>query len=222
MRRLGRLRRRSASSGESSARSSGASSGESSASSSGSDKTRGASSGVQLRASSSARGIDMSSQSGSEDDDEKPSKNANKRYGIAPHRRMLLTVEDIMFFGLSFAGFGEERQRVRESLNVDRFKAHFGPEPRTVKDILYDLKESLGSSIIYKDVMMAMNWLKLCKYRGRLSRCCAMVNFRGRSPPPRLIRRRIGRPAVPPAPRRRLPPKVTLLLTRAFPSYQYQ
>ena len=89
-----------------------------------------------------------------------------------------------MFFGLSFAGFGEERQRVRESLNVDRFKAHFGPEPRTVKDILYDLKESLGSSIIYKDVMMAMNWLKLCKYRGRLSRCCAMVNFRGSSPPP--------------------------------------
>ena len=52
---------------------------------------------------------------------------------------------------------------VRDSLNVDRFKAHFGPEPRTVKDILLDLKAEFGGGIVFKDLMMAMNCLKLCK-----------------------------------------------------------
>ncbi|KAL7537796.1 hypothetical protein ACHAWF_011304 [Thalassiosira exigua] len=74
---------------------------------------------------------------------------------------MLLTEEDILFFGLSYVGFGEARQHVRMSMNIDRFKAHFGPDPRTVKDILLDLKEDFASNIVYKDVMMAMNWLKL-------------------------------------------------------------
>ena len=51
---------------------------------------------------------------------------------------------------------------MRSNLNIDRFKAHFGPEPRTVKDILHDLKEEFGSNIVCRDAMMAMNWLKLC------------------------------------------------------------
>ena len=89
--------------------------------------------------------------------------NNNQRYGIDVERQMILTEEDILFFGLTYIGFGEERQQVRDSLNVQRFKAHFGPEPITVKDLLLDLKEDFGSGIIYKDVMMAMNWLKLCK-----------------------------------------------------------
>ena len=48
-------------------------------------------------------------------------------------------------------------------MNIDRFKAFFGPEPRTVKDLFHDLKEKYPD-IIYRDVMMTMNWLKLCKY----------------------------------------------------------
>ncbi|KAL7548803.1 hypothetical protein ACHAWF_012061 [Thalassiosira exigua] len=74
---------------------------------------------------------------------------------------MLLTKEDVLFFGLSYVGFGEERQHVREALNVNRFKAHFGPEPTTVVDILIDLKEDFSSDLIYRDVFMSMNWLKL-------------------------------------------------------------
>ena len=77
-------------------------------------------------------------------------------------RNMFLTSEDILFFGLSYVGFGEERQNVRSTLNIDRFKAHFGPEPRTVKDVLHDLKAEFGSNIVYRNVMMTMNWLKLC------------------------------------------------------------
>ena len=86
----------------------------------------------------------------------------NQRYGIGINRVMLLTIEDITFFGLSYAGFDEKRQNVRESLIIDRFKAFYGPEPRTVKDLLLDLKEKYPN-IIYREVMMTLNWLKLCK-----------------------------------------------------------
>ena len=94
--------------------------------------------------------------------DPKTFRSDNHRYGVSIERKMLLTNEDILFFGLSYVGFGEERQNVRSTLNIDRFKAHFGPEPRTVKDILHDLKEEFGSNIVCRDAMMAMNWLKLC------------------------------------------------------------
>ena len=98
-------------------------------------------------------------------------RNDNHRYGISIERQMLLTNEDILLFGLTYSGFGEERQNVRNSLNVDRFKAHFGPEPRTVKDILLDLKAEFSGDVVYKDVMMAMNWLKLCKLSMQCSSC---------------------------------------------------
>ena len=75
---------------------------------------------------------------------------------------MLLTDEDILFFGLYYAGFEETRQKVRANLNIDRFKAFFGPEPRTVRDLFYDLQEKYPD-IIFRDVLMTMNWLKLCK-----------------------------------------------------------
>ena len=88
----------------------------------------------------------------------------NLRYGIGIDRVMLLTIEDIAFFGLSYAGFEEKRQNVRESLNIDRFKAFYGPEPKTVKDLLLDLKDKYPN-IVYRDVMMTLNWLKLCKWR---------------------------------------------------------
>lgn len=86
-----------------------------------------------------------------------------KRYGL--DRPMLLTNEDILFFGLTYVGFDDKRQKVRNTLNVDRFKAHFGAEPRTIKDLLNDLKEEFTSDLIYRDVMMTLNWLKICKFR---------------------------------------------------------
>ncbi|KAL7524033.1 hypothetical protein ACHAWF_000792, partial [Thalassiosira exigua] len=88
-------------------------------------------------------------------------RNNNKRYDIGIDRRFMLTVEDVRFFGLCYAGFDQTRQHVRASLNEDRFKAHYGPDPRTVVDVLHDLKEEFGSGLIYKDSMMTMNWLKL-------------------------------------------------------------
>lgn len=75
---------------------------------------------------------------------------------------ILITTEDILFFGLCHVGFGEERQQVREKLCVSRFIAHFGVEPRTVKDLLLELKEKF-TALVFKQVMMALNWLKMCK-----------------------------------------------------------
>lgn len=86
----------------------------------------------------------------------------NQRYGICIDRVMFLTIEDITFFGLTYAGFEKKRQNVRESLIIDRFKAFYGPEPKTVKDLLLDLKEKYPN-IVYREVMMTLNWLKLCK-----------------------------------------------------------
>ena len=95
----------------------------------------------------------------------------NCRYAIDTKRQMLLTDEDILLFGLSYVGFGEEQQQVRKILNVDRFKAHFGSEPKTVKDVSHALNEEFGSSIVYKDVMMPMSWLKLCESRYSAYHC---------------------------------------------------
>ena len=54
----------------------------------------------------------------------------------------------------------KKNAQTRKKLNVDRFKAHFGPELRTVKDVLNALKEEFGSSMVFKDVMMLMSWIK--------------------------------------------------------------
>ena len=51
----------------------------------------------------------------------------------------IMTSEDILFYGLCYVGFGEERQKVVMKTSVDRFKAHYGPEPRSVKDLMSDL-----------------------------------------------------------------------------------
>ena len=86
-----------------------------------------------------------------------------KRYSINLDRQMLITEEDVLLFGLSYVGFGDERQNVRVEINTSRFKSHFGVEPRTIKDLLVDLKEEFSGGIIYRDVFMTLNWLKLCK-----------------------------------------------------------
>ena len=74
-----------------------------------------------------------------------------------------VTCHDILFYGLCIVGFGDNRQNVRFELNENRFKGFFGVEPRTVKDLLTTLKEEFPDELIFKQVMMAMNWLKACK-----------------------------------------------------------
>ncbi len=71
-----------------------------------------------------------------------------------------MTADDVLFYGLSFVGFGEECQRVVIETTVHCFKAHYGPEPRTVKDLLSDLCNEL-SDTSFKELMMGLNWLKL-------------------------------------------------------------
>ena len=71
-----------------------------------------------------------------------------------------MTVDDILFYGLCYVGFGEERQNVVIETSVDQFKAHFGPEPKTVKDLMSDLCEEFPDTS-FKELLMALNWLKL-------------------------------------------------------------
>ncbi len=98
------------------------------------------------------------------DDDQQIHEN-RKRFNIDVQRQMLLTCEDIQLFGLSYVGFGNERQSVRNQLNMSRFSSHFGVEPQTVKDLLVDLKDEFTGGLIYREVFMTLNWLKLCKFR---------------------------------------------------------
>jgi len=50
-----------------------------------------------------------------------------------------MSSEDIIFYSLCYVGFGEECQRVVMKTSVDHFKAHYGPEPWSVKDLMSDL-----------------------------------------------------------------------------------
>lgn len=72
---------------------------------------------------------------------------------------LLMTPEDIVFFGLALVGFGEKRQNVRASLLHNRFLAFFGPDPRSVKDLLFDLRKEFPDTS-FKDTLMTLNWAK--------------------------------------------------------------
>ena len=58
-------------------------------------------------------------------------------------------------------GFTEKKQqRVRHSLNVERFKSHYGVGPKTVRALYKDLKKDFPS-IKLRYYMLTLNWLKL-------------------------------------------------------------
>ena len=63
------------------------------------------------------------------------------RYTIPRMDAMIITVDDILHYVLCYVGFGDKWQKVVRVTNVDRFKAHFGPKPRTVKDLNSKLLE---------------------------------------------------------------------------------
>ncbi len=72
----------------------------------------------------------------------------------------IMTADDILCYGLFYVGFGEDRQRVVETKSVDRFKAHYGPEPCSVKDIMSDMCNKFPDTC-FKEFLMGLNWLKM-------------------------------------------------------------
>lgn len=82
------------------------------------------------------------------------------RYQVPRLDASIMRTHDILAYGLIYVGFGKERQNVVEKTSVDRFKAHYGPEPRTVKDLMSDLVDAFPS-MTFKELLMGLNWLKL-------------------------------------------------------------
>ena len=82
------------------------------------------------------------------------------RYSVPKVDASIITVDDILSYGLRYCGFGEERQKVVKETSIKRFKGHFGPEPRTVKDLMSDLCDDYPNTS-FKDLLMTLNWLKL-------------------------------------------------------------
>lgn len=87
-----------------------------------------------------------------------PKKDA--RYSVPRLEASIMTADEILFYGLCYVGFDKKRQNVVVETNVARFKAHFGPEPRTVKDLMSDLCMEYPDTK-FKEVLMCLNWLKL-------------------------------------------------------------
>ena len=50
-----------------------------------------------------------------------------------------MNAKAVMSFGLEMVGFGAKRQNVRDKLNVQRFRSHFGVSPDATVDIITDM-----------------------------------------------------------------------------------
>ncbi|KAL7499474.1 hypothetical protein ACHAWT_007755 [Skeletonema menzelii] len=73
-----------------------------------------------------------------------------------------MTEDTVLFHGLNYVGFSPQRQNnvKNRQLLVDRFKAHFGPEPISVTDLLLELVKRFGESFSFKFLMMTLHWFK--------------------------------------------------------------
>ena len=80
----------------------------------------------------------------------------------------IMTSEDMLFYGLCYIGFGEEQQRVVMKTSADQFKAHYGPEPWSVKDLMSDLCNEFPDTK-FKEPLLGLNWLKLSDIESVLS-----------------------------------------------------
>ena len=49
-----------------------------------------------------------------------------------------MNVKSVMSFGLELVGFGAKRQNVRDKLNLQRFRSHFGIGPEAIVAIIAD------------------------------------------------------------------------------------
>ena len=71
-----------------------------------------------------------------------------------------LSSDDLLELGLSYVGFGPERQNVSDDTNSSRFRAHFGVGPKALKALIGDL-EQYGGEVTPKKLFMSICWLKL-------------------------------------------------------------
>ena len=68
----------------------------------------------------------------------------------------------ILADGLSFVGFGEERQQCGKELSVKRFRAYYGIGPRAIKALIADLKRyQPDNELDVKSLFMAISWIRL-------------------------------------------------------------
>jgi hypothetical protein len=69
--------------------------------------------------------------------------------------------ENILFRGLQKVNFSAKRQqRVKQKTNLSRFRAHYGPPPIVVLNILKDLKME-HPSVKLEYLLLTLNWFKL-------------------------------------------------------------
>lgn len=71
-----------------------------------------------------------------------------------------ITVADILYVGLVYAGFEKARQNVAISENTQRFIDFYGVPPTTAEPFFRDLRDKYPD-IRYKIVLMTMNWFRL-------------------------------------------------------------
>jgi len=73
-----------------------------------------------------------------------------------------MNAKAVMSFGLEMVGFGAKRQNVRDKLNVQRFRSHFGISPEAIVDIIADMKHGKKrDDTLLSHLMMTLCWLKL-------------------------------------------------------------
>jgi hypothetical protein len=72
-----------------------------------------------------------------------------------------MNAKSVMSFGLELVGFGAKRQNVRDLLNLQCFRSHFGIGPESIVAIIADMKHNKRENIILRHLMMTLCWLKL-------------------------------------------------------------
>ena len=71
-----------------------------------------------------------------------------------------ITSSGLLFCGLGYAGFDQERQEnVKEATNVRRFVAFYGVPNTTLTPLFIDVMDRYPNTIM-KDLLMTVNWLK--------------------------------------------------------------
>ena len=77
-------------------------------------------------------------------------------------RHQVDTKEDVLFVGLSYAGFEKDRQNVREKMNNERFHAFYKLCPEAVLDAK-NYFDNYGEGVLtFERLLYMLNFLKLC------------------------------------------------------------
>ena len=72
------------------------------------------------------------------------------------------SVNAVLAIGLSYVGFGDERQKCERDLSKSRFRGHFGSSPKVIKALIALMKQyQPDDEVDLKNLLMALCWLKL-------------------------------------------------------------